>query len=223
MNTLSSGGKKFILMWGYFFIALREQARKNETLVAYLVTHASTRDQTHTLGMCPDQEWNLQPFGLWDNTATIWAAPARARVLNTLKVCGVLKPKSMRIMKNDRIPWVYPSGQAGSSEKPQSQREWGTRKHDNGHWTNSRDSKEKAGTENGAPVFPRTLCFCTRKLCKRLQYPWKRSLKTIIIDNSPLSFAYQVKSCLTNSYKKYSEEKFYQPEYNERRTGLLLV
>ena len=26
-----------------------------------------TRDRTHNLGMCPDQESNSQPFGVWDN------------------------------------------------------------------------------------------------------------------------------------------------------------
>ena len=27
---------------------------------------AQTGDQTHHLGMCPDQESNTRPFGLWD-------------------------------------------------------------------------------------------------------------------------------------------------------------
>ena len=25
------------------------------------------RDQTYNLGMCPDRDLNLQPFGLWDD------------------------------------------------------------------------------------------------------------------------------------------------------------
>ena len=29
-----------------------------------------TRDQTCNLGKCPDRESNLQPFGVWDGTAT---------------------------------------------------------------------------------------------------------------------------------------------------------
>ena len=28
------------------------------------------QNQTHNLGICPDQEWNLQPFGVWDEAAT---------------------------------------------------------------------------------------------------------------------------------------------------------
>ena len=28
------------------------------------------RDQTLDLGMCPDQESNLKPFGVWDNAPT---------------------------------------------------------------------------------------------------------------------------------------------------------
>ena len=32
-----------------------------------------TRDLTCNLGMCPDQESNLQPFGIWDNAPTNWA------------------------------------------------------------------------------------------------------------------------------------------------------
>ena len=29
---------------------------------------APARDQTRNLGMCSDQESNLQPFGVWDDT-----------------------------------------------------------------------------------------------------------------------------------------------------------
>ena len=35
--------------------------------------HAPTRDQTHNLGMYPDQESNLQPFGVQDDTSINWA------------------------------------------------------------------------------------------------------------------------------------------------------
>ena len=37
-----------------------------------------TGDKTHILGMCPNQELNLQPFGLWDNvqpTEPHWPGP----------------------------------------------------------------------------------------------------------------------------------------------------
>ena len=33
-------------------------------------TDAHTGDQTHNLGMCLDQEPNLQPFGAWNNVLT---------------------------------------------------------------------------------------------------------------------------------------------------------
>ena len=32
--------------------------------------HTPTRDRTHSLGMCPDQESNPQPFGVWENAPT---------------------------------------------------------------------------------------------------------------------------------------------------------
>ena len=34
---------------------------------------ARTWDGTHNLGMRPDQESNLQPFGVWDHAPTNWA------------------------------------------------------------------------------------------------------------------------------------------------------
>ena len=35
--------------------------------------HTLTGDQTYSLGMCFDQESNLQPFGEQDNAPTNWA------------------------------------------------------------------------------------------------------------------------------------------------------
>ena len=32
--------------------------------------HAPTRDRIHKLGMCPEQESNSQPFGVWDDAPT---------------------------------------------------------------------------------------------------------------------------------------------------------
>ena len=32
-----------------------------------------TRDRTHNLGVCPDQELNPQPFGVWEDAPTNWA------------------------------------------------------------------------------------------------------------------------------------------------------
>ena len=35
--------------------------------------NALTRDQTHNLGMCPDWESNLKPFGVQNNAPANWA------------------------------------------------------------------------------------------------------------------------------------------------------
>ena len=38
---------------------------------------ASTGDRTCNLGMCPDKELNLWPFGVWYDTPTNWTTPVR--------------------------------------------------------------------------------------------------------------------------------------------------
>ena len=75
----------FILTTGHFFIAFWERGREGgrererererhwcerETLIGCLLIHAPTRDQTHNLGMCSDQESNPWPF--W---STEWPEP----------------------------------------------------------------------------------------------------------------------------------------------------
>ena len=51
------------------FIDLRE--RKEERNISWLPpVHVPTGDQTCNLGMCPDREWNPQPFGVWGNNLT---------------------------------------------------------------------------------------------------------------------------------------------------------
>ena len=45
----------------------REKGR--ETSIGCLLRNP-TGDQTHNLGMCPDTELNLQPFGPWDDAPT---------------------------------------------------------------------------------------------------------------------------------------------------------
>ena len=53
------------------FTDLRERDRERETLKGWLPpTHAQTRDWIHNLGMCPDWESNLQPFGVWSDYPT---------------------------------------------------------------------------------------------------------------------------------------------------------
>ena len=45
----------------------RERERERERNIDCLPpAHTLTGDQTHSLGMCPDQELNQQPPGAWD-------------------------------------------------------------------------------------------------------------------------------------------------------------
>ena len=37
------------------------------------------QDSTHNLGVCPDWELNLQPFGVWDDVPTNLSDPAIAK------------------------------------------------------------------------------------------------------------------------------------------------
>ena len=57
------------------FIFFREKGsvgvgEERETLIQLPPICTPTGDQTHNLGMCPDQELKLQPFGVWDNAPT---------------------------------------------------------------------------------------------------------------------------------------------------------
>ena len=53
------------------FIDFRESGRERERNIDWLPpVHALTRDWTQNLGMCPDWELNLQPFGVWDEALT---------------------------------------------------------------------------------------------------------------------------------------------------------
>ena len=56
----------------------REREREKATWIwkrnhGWPVILAPTGDWTHNLGMYLDQEWNLQPFGIWDDAPTNWA------------------------------------------------------------------------------------------------------------------------------------------------------
>ena len=50
-------------------INVREKQRNIDQLPPI---HSLTRDQTHNLGLCPDWELNLQPFGVWNNAPINW-------------------------------------------------------------------------------------------------------------------------------------------------------
>ena len=51
------------------FIDIREDGREKNWCEKHQLV-ASTRNQTHNLAMCPDQELNPQCFGVWDNVPT---------------------------------------------------------------------------------------------------------------------------------------------------------
>ena len=52
--------------------------RERHRLVVFLI-HSLTRDWTHSLGMCPYQKLNLEPFGVWNITPTNWATSPGTR------------------------------------------------------------------------------------------------------------------------------------------------
>ena len=98
-----------------------------------------TWDQTHNLGMCPDQKLNPWPFSLWNNTPTNWATLARAWDLFifwlTLKLVswgcyiqvaqtGWLKtPEIYSLTALGARVWTQGVGRAMSSLKPVGQGE----------------------------------------------------------------------------------------------------
>ena len=63
----------------FLLISERGKEKERETLMwernidQLPPMRALTGDQTCNLGMCPDWELNLQPFGVWDNNPTNWA------------------------------------------------------------------------------------------------------------------------------------------------------
>ena len=59
----------------------REKERERETLIGCLLVCALTGDWTLNLGMCPDWESNLWPFGLQDKAPTNWATLARVNLI----------------------------------------------------------------------------------------------------------------------------------------------
>ena len=56
------------------FIDLGEKGKEtsiwNRNIDRLLSIHTSTGDWTGNQGICPDQELNLQPFGVWDDAPT---------------------------------------------------------------------------------------------------------------------------------------------------------
>ena len=68
-------GYILILTQGYFLLFTLERVeggieREREK---HQLVESQTGDQTRNLGMCPDQESNLQPFGAWEDIPTNWA------------------------------------------------------------------------------------------------------------------------------------------------------
>ena len=72
----------FILFFKFYKICLLIWERERERNINQLPPYcAPTRDQTYSLGMCPDWNLNLQPFGVWDDAPTIWAIWPRPYLL----------------------------------------------------------------------------------------------------------------------------------------------
>ena len=80
--SLPKVGFFLTLNQGYFIIDFRkrkgDRKRDRETSMWEIninrlpLTLSPTRDGTCNLGMCPDQESNPKPFGIWDNAPTNW-------------------------------------------------------------------------------------------------------------------------------------------------------
>ena len=52
----------------------REGERERKRNISWLPPIGTpTRDWTRNQGKCPDQEWNQQTFGAWNDTPTNWA------------------------------------------------------------------------------------------------------------------------------------------------------
>ena len=67
-----------LLIWEREEGTEREKEREKywcekETLISCLPYMPPHMAWTHSLGMCPDWEFNLQPAGVWENTPTNWA------------------------------------------------------------------------------------------------------------------------------------------------------
>ena len=70
----------FSLLWE------REGAGRNINQLPLVRTPAG--DGTRNLGVCPDQEFNPRPFGLWDDAPTNWATLTGARAECFLHLMG---------------------------------------------------------------------------------------------------------------------------------------
>ena len=77
-----------ILARGYVYWFYRGRQREKNIDVRNISglppIHTPTRDETHSLGMCPDQESNLQPSGVRDGAPTKWAT-RQGKTLSLIK------------------------------------------------------------------------------------------------------------------------------------------
>ena len=67
------------LKYAYWFVRERKGERERERERDWLHICTPTRDWTQNLGMCPDWESNLQPFGVRDDAPTNWDTLASVR------------------------------------------------------------------------------------------------------------------------------------------------
>ena len=80
---LTQGGYVLLIFRGGGVGGKRErQCCERETSAASCVHHDLTEDWTRNSGVCPDQEWNVQPFGPRDDAPITW--PTWPGLLNTI-------------------------------------------------------------------------------------------------------------------------------------------
>ena len=84
------GGQKKKSMW-----------ERNSNLLPPI--HTPTKDQTHSLGMCPDWDLNPQPLGVQDDAPTNWASRLG---LKAFKVSGN-GFKCIQQMKEELFKKIY--------------------------------------------------------------------------------------------------------------------
>ena len=78
---------------------------ERETSFSWLLVCSPTRDQTHNLGMCPDQE--LNPWSFVQYSITNWATSPKA-VIHSLKGCCEVKWGNIcKVLRIQSITWKY--------------------------------------------------------------------------------------------------------------------
>ena len=104
--SLSLKRNEIFLKNVYWFWREREKERNISGL---LLIHAPARDWTRNLGMCSDWESDPQPFDEWDDAPTNWATPARASVIDVLKMVCLQQSLLSAVFPDCLYPsWLLP-------------------------------------------------------------------------------------------------------------------